>query len=56
MAMAIIGNILFRGRKPPFTPDDKPFVIDKDITSDVTFTFIDVIPGVVQPGEYHTLS
>ncbi|KAI1289768.1 hypothetical protein HDE_09260 [Halotydeus destructor] len=48
-----VGHILFRGRHPTFTPEDKPFVVDKDLTPDVNFTFIDVIPGCVRPNEYH---
>lgn len=50
-----LGHVLFRGRHPTFTPEDRPFVVDKDLTPDVTFTFIDVIPGAVKPGEYHTM-
>lgn len=48
-----VGHILFRGRHPQFTPEDRPFVVDKDLGPDVFFTFIDVIPGVIRPHEYH---
>ena len=48
-----IGHTMFRGRHPTFTPEDRPIIIDKDLGPEVTFSFIDVIPGVVRPHEFH---
>lgn len=46
-----VGHILFRSR--PFVPEDRPIVIDSDLRPEITFTFIDVIPGVPRPHEFH---
>jgi hypothetical protein len=48
-----VGHILFRSRHQRFIPEDRPFVIDSELRPDVMFTFIDVIPGVSGPHEFH---
>lgn len=48
-----IGHTMFRGRHPTFIPEDRPIIIDKDLGPEVTFSFIDVVPGVVRPHEFH---
>lgn len=46
-------NSWFRHRHREFVPEDKPIVIDKDLGHEVSFTFIDVIPGQIDPHEFH---
>lgn len=48
----VAANLVFR-RHREFVPEDRPIVIDKDLGPDVSFTFIDIIPGEVDPHEFH---
>ncbi|RWS29279.1 hypothetical protein B4U80_00677 [Leptotrombidium deliense] len=54
MAFRYVGHLYFHDRNAPFHPEE-PIVIDKDLSPDDKFTFIDVLPGVVKQstGGFH---
>lgn len=47
-----VPSLLIR-RQREFIPEDRPIVIDKDLGPEVSFTFIDIIPGEVEQHEFH---
>src|SRR5687768_13440730 len=55
MAASIGALCAIRKRSAHFIPDERPKVIDHfdSLQPDVTFTFVDVIPGVSGPHAFH---
>ncbi|RWS15785.1 hypothetical protein B4U79_02259 [Dinothrombium tinctorium] len=54
MAFRYVGHLLFHDRNATFRPEE-PIVVDKYLSAEDKFTFIDVIPGVIRPptGGFH---
>lgn len=50
----VIGHAWLRRNRREFIPEDRPIVIDKDLRPEVSFTFVDVIPGQLDPHEFHS--